>query len=98
MFTMKLYADSDRHAAYRQRIVSALSFTIYRYSDHSLQITAHQPMAVDDTVFYVGAPTDEAGAPPPDIWYTRAIIENSSGKTTEYIEPPALDISKRQAA
>lgn len=88
MFTLKIYAWP------RVRIVEAQSFTIYWYDAlrTSCQLTVHQKNLVDEA-FYIGDPlvTDPSAQPVAGMWFDRAIIENSSGKTTENIQPVKAD-------
>lgn len=83
MFTIKLYTGSTSHPdGYRQRILSADSFTILRSPDGSGEITLHRKTG-DDQRVDIGDPAKRR----PD-WpevFERAIIENAAGKTTEII-------------
>lgn len=86
MFTLKLYGNG------RIRIVSAESFTVYQYNNFACQITAHQKDQGDDRCFYVGddRACDVAIISEREVWYSRAFIENASGRTSEVIEPPPM--------
>ncbi len=78
MFTIKFYTDG------RQRIYTADSFTILRGEHGEAEITVHRKNG-DDFRADVVLP----GTPRQEGWpetYTRAIIENAAGKTTEIIE------------
>jgi hypothetical protein len=85
MFTIKLYSDNG----YRQKILSAESFTILRGGSSpggdEAEITLHQKNRNDDRRYDIksAAPTPENYEGPPI--FQRAIIENASGKTTEII-------------
>lgn len=80
MFTIKFYTNSGR-----QRIYSGDSFTILRDNKTGeAEITVHRK-AGDDFRADVVLP----GTPRPENWpetFTRAIIENAAGKTTEVIQ------------
>ena len=83
MFTIKLYASG------RQKIVEAESFTILRNScvapdDGSAEITLHQKNPGDDIRYDINGDPAEMGYAGPER-FTKAIIENSAGKTTEII-------------
>lgn len=80
MFTIKCYS----HDGYRNVIRSAESFTILRDRDGEAEITLHQKNAADDCrmdIKFADKPR-EPGWPP---IFSRAIIENAAGKTTEII-------------
>jgi hypothetical protein len=83
MFTIKFYShepDSpDGRTGYRQRILSAESFTILRNATGA-EITLHQRNPIEDYRVDIGPDLGEAS-----IVYQKAIIENSTGKTTEII-------------
>lgn len=87
MMTLKLYGHC------RTRIVEAVSFTVWHYSDYSKQITAHQDDASDDRCFYIGAMVQGQGVES-ELWYDRGFIENAHGKTTESIVPPLFTLPK----
>ncbi len=86
MFTVKFYSGNG----YRQKILSAESFTILRGGSSpggdEAEITLHQKNPNDDMRYDIKSdvemPVDYAGPP----IYQRAIIENSAGKTTEIIQ------------
>ena len=86
MFTIKLYSDNG----YRQKILSAESFTILRGGSgpggDEAEITLHQKNQNDDVRYDIKPsaplPNDYAGP----VIYQRAIIENAAGKTTEIIQ------------
>lgn len=82
MFTIKLYsADPNNAEPYRQRILTADSFTILRGSDGSAEITLHN--GATGVRYDIGPDTPrEPGWP--DV-YQKAIIENAAGRTTEII-------------
>jgi hypothetical protein len=85
MFTIKLYPKNN----FRQRILEADSFTILRNSPSTntihAEITLHRNNG-DDCRYDIGDDIErEVGAP--DV-YQKAIIENSSGKTTEIVSTP----------
>lgn len=85
MFTIKLYQDN-----YHQRIIEAESFTIIRERD-AVEITLHGMM---DEGKRIDRRYDLTHCARPEGWpaqYTRAIIENSSGKTTEVLSAPIVD-------
>jgi hypothetical protein len=80
MFTAKFYSDNG----YRQRIVSAESFTILRGDNGTAEITLHQKNQTDDArvdINWDEAPRDSYMPPV----YQKVIIENATGKTTEII-------------
>lgn len=81
MFTIKFYS-ADGH---RSVIREADSFTVLRGADGSAEITLHQKSGEDYRIDIEGlhpAPPREEGWPP---IFSKAIIENASGKTTEVI-------------
>jgi hypothetical protein len=80
MFTIKLY-DADN---FRQRILEAESFTVLRMTDGTVEITLHgmrRDGDLCDNRFDLRPGLQAGGA---DDW-SKAIIENASGKTTEII-------------
>lgn len=83
MFTIKFYSDNG----FRQKILSAESFTILRGGaspgGDEAEITLHQKNG--DGVRYDIKPTPPDGHEGPAI-FQRAIIENAAGKTTEIIQ------------
>lgn len=83
MFTIKLYTGGGPDG-YKQRILSADSFTILRGDDGSAEITLHN--GNDGKRYDIGFVDPEKPRPDgwPDIW-ERAIIENVAGRTTEMI-------------
>lgn len=84
MFTIKLYQDN-----FSQRIIEAESFTIIRDKD-AVEITAHGTL---DEGKRIDRRYDLTYAVRPEGWpaqYTRAIIENSFGKTTEVLTAPVI--------
>lgn len=81
MFTIKLYQTGD--GSYRQKILTALSFTILKNGDGKFEITLHQKDQSDDRRYDI-APAEGREAGWPDCFDT-AIIENSAGKTTEVL-------------
>lgn len=88
MFTIKFYSQGG----FRQVIKEAESFTILRAEDGTAEITLHQKNQADDSRIDIN---DDG--PKPDGWpprYSKAIIENAAGRTTEIIAlrplpPPA---------
>ena len=83
MFTIKLYSDNGC----RQRILEAESFTILRPGDgkpgDEAEITVHQKSG--DGCRYDIRPEMPPGYEGPPV-FQKAIIENSTGKTTEIIQ------------
>lgn len=80
MFTAKFYSDNG----FRQRIMSAESFTLLRAEDGTAEITLHQKNQSEDCridINWDDAPRDSYMPP----LYQKAIIENPAGKTTEII-------------
>jgi hypothetical protein len=86
MFTIKLYSSDPNNASpYRQRILTADSFTVLRDpADGAAEITLHN--ASGDVRYDVRSVDPDKPREPgwPDV-YQKAIIENAAGKTTEII-------------
>lgn len=87
MFTIKLYSLDG----FRQRILSAESFTILRANklgdrDPDAEITLHQKNPGDDVRYDIGNEIERTGDQL--YWpqrYAKAIIENAAGRTTEIV-------------
>jgi hypothetical protein len=85
MFTIKLYSGDG----FRQRILSAESFTVLRgaasNAGFEAEITLHQKNQNDDVRYDIKPATEL----PPDYVgpqiFQKAIIENAAGRTTEII-------------
>lgn len=87
MFTIKFYSDNG----FRQKILSAESFTVLRDEGGEAEITLHRKGETYDDVRYdikrsAPLPNDYSG---PAI-FQKAIIENAAGKTTEIIALPMI--------
>lgn len=87
MFTVKFYD----HSGLRQRILSAESFTLLRgvYPDDEevVEVTLHQKDGKDDCRIDLKAVEPKQFDPNWPPIFARAIIENSAGKTTEFVYP-----------
>lgn len=81
MFTIKFYSTDG----FRQIIHEADSFTILRAAGEA-EITLHRRAPLEDCRFDVKDGEPNTSDPPR---FSKAIIENSSGKTTEivYLRP-----------
>lgn len=86
MFTIKFYSDNG----YRQKILSAESFTILRGGPSpggdEAEITLHQKDQNDDVRYDIRHENPVAVGYEGPPRYQRAIIENAAGKTTEIIQ------------
>jgi hypothetical protein len=97
MFTIKLYRDD-----WRVDISEAESFTVLHYDGEQVgpahaELTIHRSDIKSERVdIYPVGPEDGQpdGAPPR---YSKAIIENRFGKTTEIIEYFAFPLPSRRA-
>lgn len=99
MLTVKLYADDG----FRQRIVEAESLTVLRPQSGDIEITCHGVRhrgETTDTKFDLLSKNVERSVGfEPDFWWSRAIIENANGKTTEiYYSDTASGYSSSPAA
>jgi hypothetical protein len=83
MFTIKFYTSDG----YRQVIKEAESFTILRDNDGTgeAEITLHQKIPHEDHRYDIKPPLMEASETYVPPRFGKAIIENSSGRTTEII-------------
>ena len=83
MFTIKFYSEDGC----RQIIREAESFTILRCpptdNDGTAEITLHQKSGIDDYRIDIREESKQLEGWPP--CFAKAIIENSSGRTTEII-------------
>lgn len=93
MFTIKLYSADG----YRQIIKQAESFTVLRSSDGLAEITLHQKNPSDDSRVDIKDESAQACSFSPPC-FSKAIIENAAGRTTEIIVLRPLPVSEPQGS
>jgi hypothetical protein len=81
MFTLKLY-DGD----FRQFITRADSVSVLRFDDGHVEMTAHMPDGGKRFDLYASSQRAALESNPNAI-FSRAIIENEKGRTTEMVWP-----------